>query len=286
MKFLLAVTTYCRPQYLTRVLQGWSNTRSRKHDWLVVIADDGSSEEQIQKVYRQLSSVEFYLIRNVRRGIHHQVNSILRLSESLDFDFGFRVDDDICFKEEGWDEAYWEAAKCTGYWHLVHHDPSWKRVKRRDKCDYHPSGMLESRGHWDDLQGAFWTFTKAVVERVGYIDVTRFNLCGFGHRDYTYRCCKAGFNLELRRSDCSKFDSIWDLKDSGRYIELIKDGYESAPERDRLWLMWNNETMKANKFSHFGDSRIFVPYCENQVNIEGGPIQESVIERRVPIKLV
>lgn len=260
MKLVLAVTTFDRLDYLRRMLESWEDTRDPTHDWTVVVADDGSPRSTLEYLK------PYHVIRNARRGIHHQVNSLLKYVAKQDFDYAFRADDDIIFKKSGWDNAYVDAIRSSGYDHLVFHDPEWKRVKRSRPPVF--KGSLESRSYWDDVQGAFWTFTKRVVSTVGYIDVSLFGHCGFGHRDYTYRCCKTGFNhLLLDEEGTNACNCVYDLRGSNEYLELIKENYSSASWD--LWLKWNLPKAKERKINSFCDSRVYVPYRELNVDIEG-----------------
>lgn len=270
MKFILAVTTYYRPRYLQCALRTWRETRNAKHDWLVLVADDGSPDEQIAAISKQLDGIPHRIFRNNRRGIHYQVNQLLRIATTYQFDFGFRLDDDVWFSHHGWDDAYYAAARATGYHHLVHHDPTWRRVKRYKPAQQ--AGSLANQAYWDDLQGAFWTFTPQVLQTVGYIDVQRFNLCGFGHRDYTYRCCLAGYNQLLPGDGMERFDGVYDLANSQYYIKLQRHNYYEAPGNSYNWQRWNAPEHIETKQQFFGDNRIYIPYCELPCDIAGQPL--------------
>jgi glycosyltransferase involved in cell wall biosynthesis len=263
MRTILALTTFNRLDYLRLTLQGWRDTRNPEYEWHVIVADDGSEDETLDFVQHFLVNETYSFIRNDRRGIHHQTNQIFRLCESLDFDVAFKIDDDIQFKRPGWDTAYVTAIERTGYDHLVLHDPHWHRVKKQRPPMKDRSGLLECRSFWDDCQGAFWTFTPRVLRKVGYFDTDHFHLCGFGHRDYTYRCCRAGFNDR---------QNIFDLRGSLKYVELLKEGYRSAPDRNVYHYLWNTPEMREAKFSHFDDGRLYVPYNERHVDLYGRSI--------------
>jgi glycosyltransferase involved in cell wall biosynthesis len=245
---LLAITTFNRIHYLKQTIESWNATKNK--DWIVVVADDGSTDGTL----KYLKSINCDIIINNRRGIHHQTNSIFKYCENLDFEIGFKIDDDLLFKKSGWDDLYCESSKTFD--HLVFHDPLWKRVKHKKEPIILDN--LECKAHWDDTQGALWTFTPKVIATVGYFDLKNFGLCGFGHRDYTFRCCKAGFNV---------FENIFDIKNSNEYIELNKKNYISAPDRDKTWHFWNTLPLIKKKYLHFNDKRLYVPYNEQPVNI-------------------
>jgi len=265
MKLILGITTFDRLNYLKTTLESWEDTKNTSHDWTVVVADDGSPASTLE--YLSSKNLNLRIIKNHRCGIHHQVNSILKFAKDLDFDYGFRIDDDLIFKKSGWDDAYIEAIITSGYDHLVFHDPKWMRVQRHRKPIINSTGILESRCYGNDTQGAFWTFTKHVISTVGYIDINNFNLCGMGHRDYTYRCCKAGFNHLREGVGMEAYDCIYDLKGSLEYLELNKKNYKSAA--CDLWEKWNTPKLTQKKCQHFCDNRIYIPYKKSTFNIEG-----------------
>ena len=238
-----AITTYNRMNFLKQTIDSWLDTRNPSYRWVVLIADDGSTDLTLKYLSR---FSEFTVLNHNRRGVHHQTNQLFK--NCPDFHVGFKTDDDLIFKEKGWDTQYIEAIKETGYDHLVFHDLKWKRKKRKRDDVYHPSGRLECRSYWDDTQGAFWTFTPRVLKSVGYFDMSLYGRAGWGHRDFTMRCCKAGFNEQ---------DNIFDITDSNRWIQLNLHQYVSThPIRPKQ--LPGEETKR--KINALWDSRIFVPY--------------------------
>lgn len=256
MNIVLGITTYNRLEYLKQTLDGWDATRNKQHDWAVIVADDGSTDGTLPYLADRLKDIPHHVLSNQRRGVHHQTNTILKHCSDIEFDFGFKIDDDLIFKKKGWDELYLSGMK--KFDHLVFHDPQWKRVKRQREPVQNE--QFECRSYWNDLQGAFWTFTPRVISTIGYFDLKNFGLCGFGHRDYTYRCCKAGFNC---------FDNIFDMRGSLEYLELIKHKYHSAPDRDSTWQYWNTYQLWQYKISKFNDERLYIPYKDEPVDIYG-----------------
>ena len=108
MKFVLGVTTYNRLGYLKSCLEGWYNTRDVNSDWILVVADDGSTDGTLEYlestwVNSVLPNIDVKVIKNQRHGVHHQANQILKYASGMDFDFGFKIDDDIQFLKSVWD---------------------------------------------------------------------------------------------------------------------------------------------------------------------------------------
>ena len=114
MNLLLGITTYNRVRFLKTTLETFLATKS-DHNWTIVIADDGSDDGSIEYIQSTLCEEDYTLIRSNRRGVHHQTNQILRHASTINFDYGFKIDDDLIFKQKEWDIKYIEAIKETGY---------------------------------------------------------------------------------------------------------------------------------------------------------------------------
>jgi len=248
MKIIWALTTYNRIQYLRKMIESWEKTHNPNHEWTLLACDDGSNDGTVQL----LKSSGFKITIHNHKGIHHQTNSLIKRCSKIDFDIAFKTDDDLIFKLKSWDDKYIEAINETGYDHLNFHDLHWKRkIKYRNPIN-HKSKLIQNRAFWFDTQGAFWTLTPRIITKVGYFDLKNFGACGLGHRDYTFRCCRAGFNV---------FKTIYDVANSNKYIELIKKNYTSAPMRDKYHKIWNSPNQIKNKKLHLKDKkRIYIPW--------------------------
>jgi len=260
MKIIWAITTYNRLKYLKQCIESWERTHNPKHQWTLIACDDGSNDG----TKKYLKSHGFKIFKHNRRGVHHQTNTIIKHCSKIDFDITFKTDDDITFKQKTWDDRYIEAITETGCDHLNFHDLKWKRKKHKRATISHPSALIENKAVNSDTQGACWTFTPQVIEKVGYFDLQKFGACGFGHRDYTFRCCRAGFNV---------LDSIYDIKDSNKYLGLIKKDYQSASED--YFKIWNENFKTWNireKKALLRTNRVYVPYNTIHYNILGQPL--------------
>jgi hypothetical protein len=175
--FILMITTYNRKENLKKMIDSWVVTKSEKINWKLIIADDGSTDGTIDYIKNlKVDNVDIILIENKRRGVHHQTNQLIKKALEFNFDFGFKCDDDILFLKKDWDIEYYRTAVSSQYYHLIFNDINYK------------SAIGEN------IQGALWTFNKNVLEDAGYYDLNNFNLCGYGHVDYSTRCCRAGYN--------------------------------------------------------------------------------------------
>lgn len=258
MKLVLAVTTYNRIEFLKRTLESWNKTRRRDADWTLVITDDGSKDGTLEYLDSlSFDGVDVQVIKNNRVGVHRQTNQLFKAAKDAEFDFGFKIDDDLEFLKEGWDKAYQEAAISTGYHHLVLFDRAWHNTHRGGRV----AKNIADRGlcgqiHVIDAMGAFWTFTPDCLNKVGYFDEKDFGVCGWGHVDWSWRACRAGFNKE---------DCCFDLDGSEQYIRLVQENYRPAMPRGERVASGNTPEQEQIKLKKMKDgSRLFIPYPANE----------------------
>ena len=105
-----------------------------------------------------------------------------------------------------------------------------QNFKKKDHDDY--DKYLQSYCTAENCQGAFFTFTKKMIEKVGYFDENNFKIRGHSHIDFTLRCCRNGFN---------RIDKLWDLINSEDYLELNNDDYISSFVKLPLFLRENHK---------------------------------------------
>ena len=164
----------------------------------------------------KIKNAKVVVIKNKRLGVHQQMNTILNYLETIDYDFCFKIDDDIAFLKTGWDKLYYEAAIKTGNHHLVFCDENWCKEQFLDKPKI--ERVLNGRVPMLHTHGFFYTLTPHVIEKVGFMDVESFGFRGMGHVDYTIRCARAGFTNEF---------TPWDVLNSNEYISATKQDYKS-----------------------------------------------------------
>jgi glycosyltransferase involved in cell wall biosynthesis len=201
-RLVLAVTTFNRRDYLQECLASWVATRNPAHHWLVIVADDGSSDGTLDYLRQPKLDADCHVIRNDRRSVGGQCNTIFDLCRRLDFDVGFKIDDDIVFKKPGWDDLYLNAMGASGFRHLCQLNIRLWNSERRPvvplmperplKLD--PSGSCVSYTDVYNCMGCFFTFSPDALAAVGDVDEANFPIRGDWHIDYSARLCRAGFN--------------------------------------------------------------------------------------------
>ena len=252
--YVLAVTTFNRVKYIREFLESWDRTRSKDAKWTVIVADDGSPDgtlEYLDNVH--FDGVQIIINKNKRLGIAGQTNTIIGKLMELEFDVCFCCNDDILFTKEGWDHYYREIIERTGYDHLCYFDTRWNKDHtlkepfiRGQLCNYCPP---------ENVQGCFFTLTPELIRSVGYFDTVHFGFRGLAHVDYTWRCCRGGFNVPI-----TPFDAL----NSNEYIRTQKEDYIlSIP--GPLQSIINNEGEKKRKWKIIRQNRVFIPL--NEINV-------------------
>ncbi len=241
-KVVFAIKTWNRLEYLKQCIESFLTTRSLDFEWVVIIADDGSTDGTIGYLKNLTIPHELHIIYN--HGVYAcgQTNTIFDLSMLIGFDLAFHVDDDIFFIQPGWDKLYAEAVKSSGYEHLCYRNwQQYLNLKRKQSYpnfqlaepSYDLSGKCESIVDVFSCDGSFFIITPNVINRVGYTDEKNFPIRGQWHIDYSARCARAGFNTEK---------NFFDAKDSNKYIEL-----QANSENYRCSLPWNDNYKKTKE---------------------------------------
>jgi glycosyltransferase involved in cell wall biosynthesis len=254
--FVLAITTYNRLDFLTSCISSWDKTKSTDVKWELVIADDGSNDGTINYIKNlNIQDCQITLIKNNRLGIHQQMNTILKTIEKIDFDFCFKIDDDITFLKPGWDFLYYNQAIKTGYHHLIFCERKWEQ-NQHFKTPV-TNNQLKSYTSLINTHGFFYTLTKETIKKIGYFDVNNFGFRGMGHIDYTARACRSGYNA---------INNPYDVVGSEEYITAYNEQYSGAI--NKTWINAYDEYYRLEKETIIKDeNRIFIPYKELNYNI-------------------
>ncbi len=261
-KLMLALITWNRVDYLKQCMESWLATRSAGYDWVVAIADDGSTDGTLDYLASLDLPHETHILRNYHRYAAGQTNTLLQLSAKLDYDIGFKIDDDVIFRKPGWDTLYVDAIRASGFGHLCHLNLRYlEQVRRRQAVEaYQPRPTLDASRtcqsliHVSDCQGALYTFVPKMLEDIGYNDELNFPIRGQWHLDYTARACRAGYN---------NADTLFDASDSNAFID-----YQECQPDYRCSLPWGDEYKKTKSPRELSrrstilgdDQRTFLPF--------------------------
>lgn len=260
MKFVLAVTCYNRLEFLKEFIESWNKTKNNNHHWTLIIADDGSNENQLNFI-DSIKEKNKVVIKNKRRGISHQTNCIFKELEKMNYDICFKCDEDIIFKKKGWDDLYFGAVSNTNFKHICYDDIKFSisywcnegRIlsgpKNKKQKNYNFIAYVKS----NYSRGCFYTITKEIQNKIGFMDVKNF-FHGFEHIDFYMRCSRLGF--------CDK-DFAYDLKNSNEYIEY-RHWEKNKPCLNNFEYKLNgNGVLKRLKNKIIQDTnRIYIPYQE------------------------
>jgi len=218
-RVVFAVTTYNRRGYLRECLDSWAATRDPGYRWLVVVADDGSTDGTLDDLARLRLPADCQVLRHRRRSAGGQTNAIFDYCRRLDYDFGFKADDDIVFRARGWDELYRRAMTASGYDHLCHLNVRLWNAERRPAVPLDParpiavdpSGACAAYTDVYNCMGCLFTFTPRLLATVGDVDERNFPVRGDWHIDYSARAARAGFN---------RVETFFDARGSNRFVDL------------------------------------------------------------------
>lgn len=254
--FVLAITTYNRLHFLKKCIESWDKTKSNDVNWTLVVADDGSTDGTIAYLNSlNYKNVDTIIIKNNRIGVHQQMNTVLQKLENINYDFGFKIDDDIAFLQPEWDTNYYHKAIKTGYHHLVFCEQKWEKeqflpkpILRNDLIAYTP--LVNTHGF-------FYTFSKEMINKVGYFDVDNFGFRGMGHVDFTARASRAGYN---------NLNNPFDISDSNQYLTAHNLKYTGA--LNKTWINAYDEYCRKKKEEIvLAKNRIYIPFKEIKLNI-------------------
>lgn len=258
LRFVLAVTTYNRRDYLIQFIESWLVTRNQEVAWTLIIADDGSSDGTLEYVRAlQIPGTDLRLIENNRSDVLHQTNTILQQLSRLDFDVCFKSDDDVRFTKKGWDDLYWTTIQRTGYDHLVYYNQKWRPALTYSVPKQY--GQLIAQCALSNIQGAFFTITPEVLKTVGYFDAYHLGFRGYEHNDYTARCCRAGFNVLENPFDVKGSNDFIVLQEKLNYVRAMSLAMENAIQ---------SEATLTVKKQLLYQNRIYVPFNQVEASLE------------------
>jgi hypothetical protein len=215
----LGICTLNRLDYLRAILESFQQTASHRMEWVVAVADDGSSDGSGDFLRSQLKCRVIDMVAwNSCAGVCRQKNCLLALANAVDADVTFLADDDIVFRRTGWDVAYMAAMQATGFGHLIHFDEAWARRQGAPDAGGAP---IRWTVPVQDAQGAFLTLSRAARLAVGYFDERNFWGRGWGHRDFTHRLVLAGQHPAHMSADHVDGPRLLGLQPRQTYVQSV-----------------------------------------------------------------
>jgi len=168
------------------------------------LVDDGSTIQDHLKLLESLDKAGRVKVhKRVNGGIARAKNSCIKLILDSGCNIGFLADDDLLYKDKRWFEAYEHAINVTG----IHHFSFFyeKTACREEKIN---NLLIRCTPH---VNGCFLTFTKELIDKIGYFKILSYR---YGHEHS---------NFSVRTTKLTQHKHFYDIKDSGKYIDLIPE---------------------------------------------------------------
>ncbi|ULB45240.1 tetratricopeptide repeat protein [Limnospira fusiformis KN01] len=236
---VISSTAFNSKNTLEKFINSWEKTKSNKYHWILIIADNGSTDGTVEYLFSIKPYWQLTLIQ--KQGLSHAelVNAIFDECQNIDFDYGFYADNDVLFSKPGWDQLYINAIEKSGYAHLCHQNTEYFRKlvgnKKLSDSVLDRKEQIDTSGYCSTIMDAsqylgvtkFFTFNQQTIERVGYADASKFPSGKEWQVDILKRYSRAGFN------DGNKY---WDAKGSNEYLQIqgmVDDGDRLIAEYDK-----------------------------------------------------
>lgn len=266
-KFVLAIVSRRGLENLKKLVASFLETKTSAADWTLIISDKGVEDGVRDWVKNLQLECPVFLIENNEVSFLRRENRLLKKLSEIDFDLCFKSSDEVSFVEKGWDEAYWEVIKKTGYDHLVYYNT--KRVDMRELDFPIVRGDLVAHCPMEYLEGLFFTLTPRVIQQVGFMDEQMFSKHE-GILDYIFRACRLGFNV---------LQYPFDLRNSNTFIELQKKSQTNGKNTPSVFKKLGLITQQ-----FLNGNRGYVPYNENDFapkyhSIKGAEFQSKQFKK-------
>ena len=217
--FIIGIITFKRITYLKDLINLMIKTLSSDYFFTIIIS------KGLDLLEREHAELEAFLIDNFKKFdninliinysyLHynyHTCNSILKLSENINYDFGFILNDDILVYDD-WYIKYYNSSKANNIEHLC-----WLQDKENTIIDENKN--LKHNGSVLNANGVLLTFTKNLIKNVGFFNETDFKVRGQSHIEWSLRCCNKGYNNK---------NNFYDILNSNEIIKLNINNYTSA----------------------------------------------------------
>ena len=217
--FVIGITTFKRIDYLKELINSLISTLKNEDFFTIIISkgldllekEDYQLEQFLIKSFKEFNNIKLVIHYSYLHYIYNTSNAILKLSENIDFDFGFILNDDIILYSN-WYMSYYNISKKNKIDHLC-----W--LKNINTTIIDKEKKLKHNGSVLNANGVLLTFTKDLIKNVGFFNETDFKVRGQSHIEWSLRCCNNGYNNK---------NNFYDIIDSNKIIKLNKKNYTTA----------------------------------------------------------
>jgi len=213
--FLIGITTFKRYKYLEDCIDSLIETLDDKYHFTIILSIGYEAElnksfyDKLFLKLKEIPNLNVVFYTNKLHYVYYNSNIILKYAENNNFDFGFIINDDIIVKKN-WFLKYYNTSKETNFDHLCY-------CINNNETVY--LDKLKTNGNVLKSNGVLLTFTKKIIEQIGFFDEANFKVRGQAHHDWSRRCCRMNFNNSK---------TFYDISDSNNYVKLNENEYEST----------------------------------------------------------
>ncbi len=247
--FILAIIPNAGVEGLKKLIWSWQETKTPGIIWDIMVAYDDSGDN-IAEYLQGLNPDGCKVQKMESPGYTEAVrfNLLARELQQMEFDLCFVCNENIEFIKEGWDLVYHETIIRTGYDHLCFYD-----LKLNPEINLHypvVKGALACHSFPENIRGDFFTLTPRVLADAGFIDTLSFNESGLEFLDYSWRCCRLGYNA---------IENPFDIQGSNDYIRTHHDNLAG---RIKNRVRNHDSVTQKIKSATLYKQRTYIPYNE------------------------
>lgn len=217
--FIIGIITFKRIIYLKELINSMITTLTSNYFFTIIISkgldllesEHVELEEFLINSFKKFDNINLIINYSYLHYNYHTCNSILKLSENIEYDFGFILNDDILVYDD-WYIKYYNSSKANNIEHLC-----WLQDKETTIIDENKN--LKHKGDVFNANGVLLTFTKNLIKNVGFFNETDFKVRGQAHIEWSLRCCNKGYNNKY---------NFYDIINSNEIIKLNINEYTSA----------------------------------------------------------
>ena len=172
--FIIGIITFKRIIYLKELINSMITTLTSNYFFTIIISkgldllesEHVELEEFLINSFKKFDNINLIINYSYLHYNYHTCNSILKLSENIEYDFGFILNDDILVYDD-WYIKYYNSSKANNIEHLC-----WLQDKETTIIDENKN--LKHKGDVFNANGVLLTFTKNLIKNVGFFNETLF----------------------------------------------------------------------------------------------------------------